>query len=167
MSARVRRYPILAAALAAALLATACSPSAGPAATLAPATPTMTVAPTPGEEAAAFAAFRSHVAAASSKLGKLMTTFSTDAGKGNVAAVKKDATAVRAWAKAEAAWLDAHPAVGCFASVYVLWDVVRQHADTVAADALAGQYEKAASDLDTLATVSTSAADRMAAAVCP
>ena len=126
-----------------------------------------TVAPTPGEEAAAFASFRAHVAAASGKLGKLVTTFSTDAGKGNVAAVKKDAAAVRSWAKTEATWLDAHPALGCFANVYVLWDVVREHADNVAADALAGQYEKAASELDTLATVSTNAADRMAAVVCP
>jgi hypothetical protein len=161
------RSSILTPALAAALLFTACSPGAGQNVTPAPTTPTATVAATPGEEAAAFAAFRIHVAAESAKVSTLMTTFATDAGKGNVAAVKKDAATIRAWAKAEAAWLDTAPNEFCFANVFLLWDVVREHADLAATDALAGRYEQAASEIDTMTTTATNTANAIRAAVCP
>ena len=161
------RSRILVPALAVAFLLAACSPGATETATSAPGSPTAIAAPSQSEEAARFEAFRTHVAAESATLSHLVVTFSTAAGKGNVASVKKVATTIRSWAKAEAAWLDAADTAGCFAAAFLIWDAVRQDADNVAADALAGKYEKAASDIDALTAAAMSLSNRLPAVVCP
>ena len=143
--------------------------SSAPSATSAPQAPAVNVAPTvvPVDPyAAPYQEFVTRVSAQAGKVATLSTALAKYAGAGNVTAAKKEAKALRTWAAAEAKWLDAHPTRPCYSAAYIAWDDTQAAAAKTATDLLAGRYEAAANDLDTMAAASTRATTAILAAVC-
>lgn len=102
-----------------------------------------TVLPSGSGDNARFAAFRAHVSASTTVIAALLTSLPFDVSVPNVAAATKDATAIQAWATAEADWMSANPYASCYGVVYTNWDTVRVHAAKAATTALAGNYDQA------------------------
>ena len=89
-----------------------------------------------------FARFKAHVAASGTVVAALLEALPFDVSTNNAAAVTKDATALQAWAAAEADWMTANPYAACYGGAYTNWDTVRVHAAKAASTALAGNYDQ-------------------------
>ncbi len=117
-------------------------------------------------ERQAFLAFSSHIAASAAALKPLLTAVLRDGVNGDVASLRTHAGQMRAWSQAEAAWLDANVAPGCYANLFVIWDVVQSDVDQAAHVALSGQYDRMQAEMAKAAGSVSEIASRLDSVTC-
>ena len=117
-------------------------------------------------ERQAFLDFSAHVAASGATLKPLLTAVLQDGVNGDVASLRTHAGQLRAWSREEAAWLDANVALGCFANLFVIWDVVQSDVDQAAQFALAGQYDQMQAEMAKAAESVSEIASRLDSVTC-
>ena len=103
--------------------------------------PSASPGPATSYAAGTYEGVKAHVLSSVTPIRDLLMALGTDVNLEDAVAVASDAAKIQTWAAAEAEWLKANPAAGCYGAIISAWENVRTHALKAADGALAGAFD--------------------------